>query len=137
MDNGPQCASAAFEDCSIEWGFSQETSGPHYPQSNGFAKSSVKIISIQYSVASIVVQIQGLHYSISGPHQLMPSSYHPHRCCTTARYIPSYHPGSATLTQHPSKFKSALRIKPRPILINTPNNVHYSVLVSQLPHLTS
>ena len=43
-DNGPQYASAAFADCSIEWGFTHETSSPHYPQSNGFAESCVKIV---------------------------------------------------------------------------------------------
>ena len=30
-DNGPQYASAAFADCSIEWGVTHETSSPHYP----------------------------------------------------------------------------------------------------------
>ena len=39
-----QYASAAFADCSIEWGFTHETSSPHHPQSNGFAESCVKII---------------------------------------------------------------------------------------------
>ena len=43
-DNAPQCTSAAIADCSIEWGFTHETSSPHYPQSNGFVKSCVKIV---------------------------------------------------------------------------------------------
>ena len=43
-DNGLQYASAAFADCSIGWGFTHETSSPHYPQSNGFVESCVKII---------------------------------------------------------------------------------------------
>ena len=43
-DNGLQYASAVFEDCSIEWGFTHETSSPHYPQSNGFVESCVKIV---------------------------------------------------------------------------------------------
>ena len=43
-DNGPQYASAAFTYCSIEWGFTHETSSPHYPQSNGFAESCVKVV---------------------------------------------------------------------------------------------
>ena len=43
-DNGPQYASAAFADVSNEWGFTHETSSQHYPQSNGFAESCVKII---------------------------------------------------------------------------------------------
>ena len=43
-DNGPQYASAAFADCSIERGFTHETSSPQYPQSNGFAELCVKIV---------------------------------------------------------------------------------------------
>ena len=43
-DYGPQYASAAFAYCSIEGGFTHETSSPHYPQSNGFAESCVKIV---------------------------------------------------------------------------------------------
>ena len=45
-DNGPQYVSAAFADCRIEWGFTHGTSSPHYPQSNGFAKSCVKIVKL-------------------------------------------------------------------------------------------
>ena len=41
-DNGPQYASAAFADCSIEWDFTHETSSSDYPQSNSFAVSCVK-----------------------------------------------------------------------------------------------
>ena len=43
-DNGSQYASAAFENCSIQWGFIHETSSLHYSQSNGFAESCVKIV---------------------------------------------------------------------------------------------
>ena len=43
-DNGPQHVSTAFADCSIEWGFTHETSSPYYLQSNGFAESCVKIV---------------------------------------------------------------------------------------------
>ena len=43
-DNGPHYATAVFAECSIEWGLIQETSSPHYPQSNGFAESCVKIV---------------------------------------------------------------------------------------------
>ena len=43
-NNGPQYTSAAIADCSIKWGFTHETSSPHYPQSNGFAESCVKIV---------------------------------------------------------------------------------------------
>ena len=41
-DNDPQYASAQFADFCIAWGISHETSSPHYPQSNGFAKACVK-----------------------------------------------------------------------------------------------
>ena len=44
-DNGPHYASAAFPDCSIELSFTNETSSPHYPQSNGFAESCIKIVN--------------------------------------------------------------------------------------------
>ena len=43
-DNGPQYSSAAFADCSIELGFTHETSIQYYPQSNGFTESCVKIV---------------------------------------------------------------------------------------------
>ena len=36
--------SAAYADCSNEWGFTHETSNPHYPPSNGFAESCVMIV---------------------------------------------------------------------------------------------
>ena len=44
-DNGPQYASTAFAHCSIELGFTHETSSPHYPQSNGFVDSFFKIVN--------------------------------------------------------------------------------------------
>ena len=43
-DNSPQYASDAFADCRIEVGFTHEISSLHYPQSNGFAESGVKIV---------------------------------------------------------------------------------------------
>ena len=43
-DNSPQYASTAFADYTIEWGFTHETSCPHYPKSNGFTESCVKIV---------------------------------------------------------------------------------------------
>ena len=43
-DNGPQYASAQFADFCISWGITHETSSPHYPQSNGFAKACIKSI---------------------------------------------------------------------------------------------
>ena len=138
-DIGPQYASAVFTDCNIEWGFTHETSSPHYQQSSGFAESCVKKSSIHYSVPSTVVQIQGLHYSTLRPPWLMPNFPHPLRCCTTARHVPPYHLGPTILTQQPYRFKSTLRMgpsMPSPMLISTPSNLHHSMLVSQLPHLT-
>ena len=43
-DNGPQYASAQFNDFCISWGISHETSSLHYPQSNGFAKACIKSV---------------------------------------------------------------------------------------------
>ena len=77
---------------------------------------------MHYDVPSTVVQIQGSHYSISRPQQLMPSSHHHLRCCTTTRYVPPHHPASTTLIQQPSKFKSTLRTKPNPMLMSAPSN---------------
>ena len=84
-DNGLQYASATFVDCSFEWGFTHETSSPHYPQSNGFAESSTHC-----NMPNTMVQIQGLHYSTWRLPQLMPNFPHPLRCCTTTRYVPPY-----------------------------------------------
>ena len=138
-DNGPQYASAAFKDCSIEWGFTHENSSPHYPQSHGFAESCVKIVKhtlqhTKYSGTNPRIALQHLKAT-----QLMPNFPHPLRCCTTARYIPPYHLGSTILNQQPYRFKSTLRIKPSmpsPVLISAPSNLHHSMVVSQLPYLT-
>ena len=43
-DNGPQYASSEFKDFAREWGFTHQTSSPHFPQSNGLAESSVKTV---------------------------------------------------------------------------------------------
>ena len=43
-DNGPQYVSAQFADFCISWDITHETSSPHYPQPNGFAKACVKTI---------------------------------------------------------------------------------------------
>ena len=43
-DNGPQYASAQFADFCTSWGITHVTSSPHYPQSNGVAKSCVKSV---------------------------------------------------------------------------------------------
>ena len=64
-DNGLQYASAAFADCSIEWGFTHETSSPQYPESNGFAESCVKIVKhtlqhAKYSGTNLRIALQHL-----------------------------------------------------------------------------
>ena len=43
-DNGPQYASVAFLEFAAEWGFEHITSSLHYPASNGFAESMVKVV---------------------------------------------------------------------------------------------
>ena len=43
-DNGPQYVSAQFANFCISWGITHETSSPHYPQSNGFAKACIKYV---------------------------------------------------------------------------------------------
>ena len=98
-----------------------------------------KYSSIHCSMPSTVVQIYGLHYSTSRPPQLMPNFPHPIRYCTTTRYIPLYHLGSVILTQQPCRFKIPLRIKPSmpsPMIISAQSNLHHSMLVSPLPHLS-
>ena len=42
-DNGPSFASAEFQQFAKQWEFNHITTSPHYPQSNGKAKSAVKI----------------------------------------------------------------------------------------------
>ena len=49
-DNGPQDASTAFTEFT-EWGFQHTTSSPHYPASNRFAESMVKIIKTTFTKA--------------------------------------------------------------------------------------
>ena len=58
-DNGPQYASVQFTDFCTSWGISHETSSPHYPQSNGFAKACVK---------SAKHALQQAKYSGADPH---------------------------------------------------------------------
>ena len=138
-DNGPQYASAAFADCSIEWGFTHETSCQHCHSPMDLLSHVSKKSGIHYSVPNTVVQIQGLHYSTSRPPWLLPNFPHLSDAVTTTRYIPQYHLGSAILTQQPCRFKSTLRIKlsmSSSRLISTPSNLHHSMLVSPLQHLT-
>ena len=58
-DNGPQYASAQFADFCISWGISQETSSPHYLQSNRFAEACVR---------STKHALQQAKYSGADPH---------------------------------------------------------------------
>ena len=91
-DNGPQYASAAFADCSIEWDFTHETWSPHYPQSNRFAESCVKIVKhtlqhAKYSGTNPRITLQ--HLKVSPVDAKLPSSsliLYSHKICTT---IPS------------------------------------------------
>ena len=98
-ESGPQYASAAFADYNIEWGFTNETSSPHYPQSNGFAESCIKIVkhTLQHAKYSGTNPRISLQYLKTTPVDAKLS--HPLRCCTTSRYVPLYHLGSALLTQ--------------------------------------
>ena len=138
-DNGPQHASAAFADWSIEWGFSHETTSPHYQQSNGFVQSCVKIVkhTLQHAKCSGTnPRIALQHLKTTSVDAKLP---HPLRCCTTTKYVPPYHLGSTILTQQPYRFKSTLMTKlgmQSPMLTSTPSGLHHSMLVSQLPHLT-
>ena len=43
-DNGPHYAGQAFKEFCQDYQFSHKTSSPHYPRSNGFIESQVKII---------------------------------------------------------------------------------------------
>ena len=105
-DNGPWHASAAFAHCSIEWGFTHETSSPHYPQSNGFAESCVQIVGhtlqcAKYRGTNPRIALQ--HLKATPDDAKLPS---PSQMLYTARYIPSHHLGFAILTQQPYRFKS-------------------------------
>jgi hypothetical protein len=43
-DNGPQYKCREYRQFSEQWEFTHTTSSPHYPQSNGFAESMVKVV---------------------------------------------------------------------------------------------
>ena len=43
-DHGPQYDGQAYKQFSREYGFQHVTSSPHYPRSNGFIESQVKIV---------------------------------------------------------------------------------------------
>ena len=43
-DNGSQYSSKQYKHFAREWQFSHKTSSPRYPQSNGLAEKSVKVV---------------------------------------------------------------------------------------------
>ena len=51
-DNGPQFSSQSFRKFAEEYGFNHVTSSPHYPHSNGFIESQVKIVKHALSKAA-------------------------------------------------------------------------------------
>ena len=65
-DNGPQYASAAFQEFTRNWEFQHITSSPHHPASNGFAESMVKIVKTaltkaKYSGNDLQLALLALH----------------------------------------------------------------------------
>ena len=43
-DNGAQFSSREFAEYSKDWGITHQTASPHYPQSNGLAEATVKVV---------------------------------------------------------------------------------------------
>ena len=138
-DNGPQYASAQFADFCTSWGISQETSSPHYPQSNGFAEACVK---------SAKHALQRAKYSGADPHlallasELHPSTANSHlqqNCCTNADLEQPFQPRYATATHQPCKSVSrsthVLNLL-RHRLTNAAKHLHPCMLVNQLQHTT-
>ena len=90
-DNDTQDASAAFSDCSIEWGLTYETSSPHYPKVNGFVESCVKIVThtlqcAKYSGTNPGIALQHLNVTpvdakLPSPSQMLYNC----RICTTVQ----------------------------------------------------
>ena len=78
-DNRPQYASAAFTEFTEEWGFQYTTSSPHYPASNAFTESMVKIIKAaftkaKYSGIDPQLALLALHSTLVDGHLLSPGS---------------------------------------------------------------
>ena len=74
-DNGSQYASAAFTEFIEEWGFQHTTSSLHYPASNGFVETMVKIIKTsftKYSCKDPQLTLLALHSTLVGSHLLSP-----------------------------------------------------------------
>ena len=80
-DNGPQYASGQFTDFCLSWGITHETSSPHYPQSNGFAKACIKSVkhALQQSkyssadphLALLALQATPIHTKLPSPAELL------------------------------------------------------------------
>ena len=51
-DNGPQFSSDSFRMFAQEYGFNHVTSSTHYPRSNGFIESQVKVVKYTLSKAA-------------------------------------------------------------------------------------
>ena len=106
-DNGPQYAGAAIAECSIEWGFTHETSSQHYPQSNGYAESCANIVKhtlqhAKYSGTNPRIALQHLRATpvdanLPSPSQMLSNhKIHttiPSRICNT-------HPAALQVQEH-------------------------------------
>ena len=106
-DNVPQYGSAAFADCSTEWGFTHETSSPHFPQSNGFVESCVKIVkhSLQhakYSVTNPRITLQHLKATLDDAKIPSPSEmlYNCKICTTIPSRICNTDPAALQVQEH-------------------------------------
>ena len=76
-NNGLQYTITAFTEFTGEWGFQDTTSSPHYPASNGFAESMVKIIKTaftkaKYSGKDPPLTLLALHSTLVDSHLLSP-----------------------------------------------------------------
>ena len=94
-DNGPQFNSKEFSEFSSVYGFKHVTSSPHYPRSNGFIESQVKIVKrtfIESQVKIVKRTLEKVAKDNSDPHlallyvQSTPSTASYRRqlnCCST------------------------------------------------------
>ena len=95
-DNGPQYASAAFQEFTRNWEFQHITSSPHHPASNGFAEPMVKIVKTaltkaKYSGNDQQLALLALHSTPVDAH--LPS---PAQILFQHKLKPDYQPSLAT-----------------------------------------